>query len=398
MSNRLRVSGAHVVPKVTATLLVAVSLAGCSGLGFGGTSAQAPLFTGSTQTANPGDLNQAMPNQLSRTGEPDGRYLPPADVGSQGMSDPMMTGSIAPIQPISVMNGPTQSVATQPLPTLPQTQTPGNQPAMQAHQNVTPLFQNNSTPTVDPVTTPQRNLSVVPDNAFQHTIERGESLYAIARRYGVTTEQIIDANNLDAPDQIYVGQKLIIPGRPDLLAARAPQSTPAQQPTDNTTTGAITPQATVRTVQTVPVTPAATPQAEPAPVQQVANTTPAAPSQTFRWPVQGRVIVDFDASRQTGINIEAPEGAAVRAAESGTVIYVGNGIEGYGNLVLVRHANGYVSAYAHLKSINVAKDDVISRGDTLGSVGMSGSVNRPQLHFELRQGATPIDPMPLLAS
>ncbi|MCB9993753.1 MAG: M23 family metallopeptidase [Hyphomicrobiaceae bacterium] len=396
MSNRLRIRGAHLVPKVTATLLVAASLAGCSGLGLGGNSSNAPLFTGSTQSASPGDLNQAMPGQLSNSSDMNGRYLPPADVGP-GSSDPMMTGSIEPAQPLSMMNGPSQSVVSQPLPTLPQTQTPGNQPAMQAHQNVTPLFQNNPTPTT-PAGTQQRNLSVVPENAFQHTIERGESLFAIARRYGVTTQQIIDANNLDAPDQIFVGQKLIIPGRPDLLAARAVQTPAPQQTTDNTTTGAITPQATVRTVQSVPVTPTATPQAQPAPVQQVANTTPAAPVQSFRWPVQGRVIVNFEDSRETGINIEAPEGASVRSAEAGTVIYVGNGIEGYGNLVLVRHANGYVTAYAHLKTINVAKDDIVSRGDTLGTVGMSGSVSRPQLHFELRQGATPIDPMPLLAS
>ena len=117
----------------------------------------------------------------------------------------------------------------------------------------------------------------------------------------------------------------------------------------------------------------------------------------FRWPVQGRVIVDFAASRETGINIEAPEGAPVHAAENGTVIYVGNGVEGYGNLVLVRHSNGYVTAYAHLKNISVSKDDVIDRGQSLGTVGMTGSVGRPQLHFELRQGASPVDPMPMLA-
>ena len=88
----------------------------------------------------------------------------------------------------------------------------------------------------------------------------------------------------------------------------------------------------------------------------------------------------------------------MRAAENGTVIYVGSGVEGYGNLVLIRHANGYVSAYAHLKDIGVAKGANVSRGDNIGSVGMTGSVSRPQLHFELRMGATPVDPMPLLAS
>ena len=117
----------------------------------------------------------------------------------------------------------------------------------------------------------------------------------------------------------------------------------------------------------------------------------------FRWPVSGKVTTDFITSKGTGINIDAPEGSAVRAAENGTVIYVGSGVEGYGNLVLIRHPNGYVSAYAHLKSTSVNKGDSVSRGDSIGAVGMTGSVSRPQLHFELRQGATPVDPVPLLA-
>ncbi|MDB5562483.1 MAG: peptidoglycan DD-metalloendopeptidase family protein [Hyphomicrobiales bacterium] len=117
----------------------------------------------------------------------------------------------------------------------------------------------------------------------------------------------------------------------------------------------------------------------------------------FRWPVSGKIITDFAASKATGINIAAPDGSPVRAAENGTVIYVGSGVEGYGNLVLIRHANGYVSAYAHLKSMSVAKGDVVNRGDSIGAAGMTGSVSSPQLHFELRKGATPVDPVPLLA-
>ncbi|MDP2338935.1 MAG: peptidoglycan DD-metalloendopeptidase family protein, partial [Bacteroidota bacterium] len=107
----------------------------------------------------------------------------------------------------------------------------------------------------------------------------------------------------------------------------------------------------------------------------------------------GRVITDFANSKGTGINIEAPEGAAIRAAENGQVIYVGSGVEGYGNLVLIRHPNGYVSAYAHLKEMSVQKGDVVNRGDSIGAAGMTGSVSRPQLHFELRKGATPVDPV-----
>jgi murein DD-endopeptidase MepM/ murein hydrolase activator NlpD len=110
------------------------------------------------------------------------------------------------------------------------------------------------------------------------------------------------------------------------------------------------------------------------------------------------VITDFANSKGTGINIEAPEGAAVRSAENGQVIYAGSGVEGYGNLILIRHPNGYVSAYAHLKDMNVAKGTVVNRGDNIGTAGKTGSVSKPQLHFELRKGATPVDPLPLLAS
>jgi murein DD-endopeptidase MepM/ murein hydrolase activator NlpD len=117
----------------------------------------------------------------------------------------------------------------------------------------------------------------------------------------------------------------------------------------------------------------------------------------FRWPVTGKVVTSFASSNDTGINISAPAGTPVKAVENGTVIYVGSGVEGYGNLVLIRHANGYVSAYANLKDASVAKGKVVGRGDIIGSVGATGSVSSPQLHFELRKGATPVDPVPLLA-
>jgi murein DD-endopeptidase MepM/ murein hydrolase activator NlpD len=243
---------------------------------------------------------------------------------------------------------------------------------------------------------------------FKHTIASGESLYTIARRYEVTTQAIVQANNLSSPDKIVVGQSVIIPGRADLLATKAPttqvaSTTPMAAPALAAQT---LPQAAPNALQTAaaPAPLAAPVQAAPAQAAptQVANVPAAEPvmsgSDKFRWPVSGRVLVDFASSKGTGINIEAAEGAAVKAAENGTVIYVGSGVEGYGNLVLIRHPNGYVSAYAHLGSMNVAKGANVARGDTIGAAGMTGSVNKPQLHFELRKGATPVDPVPLLAS
>jgi murein DD-endopeptidase MepM/ murein hydrolase activator NlpD len=122
---------------------------------------------------------------------------------------------------------------------------------------------------------------------------------------------------------------------------------------------------------------------------------------SFRWPVRGRIISGFGAKpngeRNDGINLAVPEGTSVKAAEAGTVIYAGNELEGYGNLVLVRHADGWVSAYAHNKDILVKRGDKVRRGQTIGEAGMSGTVSSPQVHFELRKGAKPVNPLDYLA-
>jgi murein DD-endopeptidase MepM/ murein hydrolase activator NlpD len=245
----------------------------------------------------------------------------------------------------------------------------------------------------------------IPKDAYVHVIESGESLYTIARRYDVTAQAIIQANGFSSPDKIYVGQRIIIPGRADLLAAKGPGKVAVAADAEDEPIE-------VASIETnpAPALPAkrevVAPVEEKTEVANVENTPLQQPSVEpvlsgagkFRWPVSGRVITDFSNSKQTGINIEAPEGAAIRAAENGQVIYVGNGVEGYGNLILIRHPNGFVSAYAHLKDTKVSKGDIVSRGDQIGTAGMTGSVSRPQLHFELRKGATPVDPVPLLAS
>ena len=98
-----------------------------------------------------------------------------------------------------------------------------------------------------------------------------------------------------------------------------------------------------------------------------------------------------------GINIAAPRGTPVHAIEGGTVAYAGNEVKGYGNLVLVKHADGWISAYAHLDDVTVKPGDTIAAGQILGKVGNSGGVNEPQLHFELRRGKKPVDPREFLA-
>ena len=102
--------------------------------------------------------------------------------------------------------------------------------------------------------------------------------------------------------------------------------------------------------------------------------------------------------KNEGINIAVPEGTSVRAADSGVVAYAGNELKGYGNLVLIRHENGYVTAYAHAKELFVKRGDTVKRGDVIAKAGQTGSVSSPQLHFEVRKGATALDPMKYLSS
>jgi murein DD-endopeptidase MepM/ murein hydrolase activator NlpD len=117
----------------------------------------------------------------------------------------------------------------------------------------------------------------------------------------------------------------------------------------------------------------------------------------FRWPARGRIIQSFSSGGNDGINIAVPEGTQVKAAEGGEVAYAGSELKGYGNMVLIRHPNGFVTAYAHNGELDVKKGDKVKRGQTIARSGQSGNVGSPQLHFELRKGSTPVDPTNFLA-
>jgi murein DD-endopeptidase MepM/ murein hydrolase activator NlpD len=126
--------------------------------------------------------------------------------------------------------------------------------------------------------------------------------------------------------------------------------------------------------------------------------TEAAPS--FHWPVRGQVIAGFgpkaDGQRNNGIDIAVPENTPIKAADDGVVIYSGNELKSFGNLLLVRHSNNYITAYAHAKELRVKRGDTIKSGEIIGMSGQSGNTDTPEIHFEIRKGSTPIDPVPLL--
>ncbi|HVY51017.1 MAG TPA: M23 family metallopeptidase [Devosia sp.] len=372
-------------------LMGSASLAGCSslGLGLGGD------VTGSTGSVNQVGGSQTMPMALQpiapqSTRVAAGPYIPPEDIDGSGAGG-LVTGS-APPGTVSTTSLPPLS-GNSSMSAQPQLANPDPAPKIASLGPGTPPHNLGTLPASAPA---------IPPNAFTHTIESGESLYTIARKYGVTAQAIMQANGITSPDRIYVGQKLVIPGmtRPQAPATKVASIAPVEAPTSSKPvpkTAAITDPRLVDPAQSKAQPPVQVAKVDPAPVKVAAPEPQMSGADKFRWPVSGKVITDFIASKGTGINIDAPEGSAVRAAENGTVIYVGSGVEGYGNLILIRHPNGYVSAYAHLGSTSVSKGDNVSRGDNIGTVGMTGSVSRPQLHFELRQGATPVDPIPLLA-
>jgi murein DD-endopeptidase MepM/ murein hydrolase activator NlpD len=132
-------------------------------------------------------------------------------------------------------------------------------------------------------------------------------------------------------------------------------------------------------------------------VEGASATAHALPASKFRWPVKGRVIAGFgtksDGSHNDGVNIAVPLGTDVLAAESGVVAYAGSELQGYGELILIRHDNGWVTAYAHNEQILVNRDDRVRRGQVIARAGKTGAVEQPQVHFEIRQGSLPVDPL-----
>jgi len=152
----------------------------------------------------------------------------------------------------------------------------------------------------------------------------------------------------------------------------------------------VEPRKTVDASPTASLPPAASKPAETASASDAANPE-------FRWPAHGRVIQGFKTGSNDGINIAVPEGTQVKAAEAGVVAYAGSELKGYGNLVLIRHPNGFVTAYANNSDIEVKRGDTVKRGQIIAKSGQSGNVASPQLHFELRKGSTPVDPTQYLA-
>ena len=243
-----------------------------------------------------------------------------------------------------------------------------------------------------------------------HTVAPGESLIGISRKYGVSLKTLAAANKIQPYTKINMGDRLTIPGRHTeaVKEARTAETKAAPQSAAHpakpvTHVASATPAATAQAPATVPAketAQVARPEVAPAePPAKAAEPTGSMPS--FRWPVHGRVISSFgtkpNGAQNDGINVAVPEGTPIKAADDGVVAYAGNELKGYGNLVLIRHPNGYVSAYANASALLVKRGDTVKRGQTIARAGQTGNVDSPQLHFEIRKGSTPVDPARFLA-
>ncbi|UPJ65889.1 LysM peptidoglycan-binding domain-containing M23 family metallopeptidase [Bradyrhizobium sp. 191] len=240
-----------------------------------------------------------------------------------------------------------------------------------------------------------------------HFVNRGDTLASIARKNRISAAELARANGLDPSAKLKLGTKLTVPGAKTAAVAAPVAAAPvgaapvagtlqpvAAAPAPVTKMAAATPVQSARLAQAtanVEEKPAETP-------AKAAEATGALP--TFRWPVRGKVVTSYGAKTNgkanDGINLAVPEGTPVKAAEDGVVAYSGNELKGYGNLVLVRHSNGYVTAYAHASELLVKRGDTIKRGQVIAKSGQSGEVASPQLHFEIRKGSSPVDPLQFL--
>jgi len=208
-----------------------------------------------------------------------------------------------------------------------------------------------------------------------HRVAKGDTIYSISRRYGVPMNELMRVNGIRPPYTIVVNQELAIPNG----GAEVTQVTQASRPA-------------------TPV-PAPRPASRQATPNQVA-VLPSPPPRTgrlFLWPVKGEVLSKFGTQpggrHNDGINIEAQRGATVVAAESGVVAYAGNELRGFGNLLLIKHADGFMTAYAHNDALLVGRGQKVKKGEAIARVGSSGSVGEPQLHFEIRKGRKAVDPL-----
>ncbi len=225
---------------------------------------------------------------------------------------------------------------------------------------------------------------VIP-GAGWYVVRRGDTLLALAYRFHVPFQRLVAANHTPPPYRIFVGERLRIP------IDRAARHAEAEVDARTRRVG-------------LPSRPSRPIHAEFAPAEPARRRPPANVAElthpAFIWPIRGRVIIGFGphihGHNNDGINIAAAEGTPIRAADGGTIVYVGNQLKGFGNLILIKHEDGWMTAYAHTDRVLVRRGEVVRTGQVIATVGATGAVRRPQLHFEIRHGVEAVDPIQYL--
>ncbi|MQT14454.1 LysM peptidoglycan-binding domain-containing M23 family metallopeptidase [Segnochrobactrum spirostomi] len=442
--------------RVAGLLVLAASAAGCSDISR---FSEGPIFTASTpnQQAVMGsqDMAMATPLQSSPAGSVSSSSLPPpSGAGAAPVQTASLaaTGAAVTYKNWSTVNGTT--ITAQPGDTAASLSNRYGVPAdaivavnrlggptvpLAGRQIVIPAYFTGAAPQVAAAPAVAQPVATAGLTAGTHTVTPGETLYSIARKYHVAPSAIAQANGLAPNTEIKIGATLRIPGASAAgtqvasVAPTAVQPIGAPPTTLNDQATKISeppippadPNAAAATTPAAPGVPAAPADAAGASTQvaslpaaagaggkvasDAAKADSAAGAQAdedqggsgFRWPVRGRIVAGFgkkpNGEQNDGINIAVPEGTPVKAAEAGVVIYAGNELTGFGNLVLIRHEGGWVTAYAHNKDLLVKRGEQVRRGQVIANAGATGTVSQPQVHFELRKGSQPVDPLPHLS-
>ncbi|MBN3745828.1 peptidoglycan DD-metalloendopeptidase family protein [Burkholderia sp. Se-20373] len=221
-----------------------------------------------------------------------------------------------------------------------------------------------------------------------YRVKPGDTLYRIALENGQNYRDIAAWNNLANPNQIEVDQLLRVSPQAGAAVAGTQVAAPiagAAVATAPLSSGPATPAASTSSVVTPPAAAAAS------------SDTAAAPSGpvTFAWPARGPVLNGFDDAKNKGVNIGGSAGETVKAAADGRVVYSGNGLRGYGNLIIIKHDATYLTAYAHNRALMVKEGDAVTKGQKIAEMGNSDS-DRVMLHFEVRRQGKPVDPLKYL--
>lgn len=255
--------------------------------------------------------------------------------------------------------------------------------------------------------------------ARTHTVRAGETVYGISRQYGVAMNELVRVNHIQPPYTVKVGQKLAIPTLPPAQQTAAVEGASLPPPEPQASDAAPAPPPSLpkgQAQEPAPVAPVEPeeqvafapdgsifPPAKPREPPRLVGPIPLPPGLTgdgFLWPVRGRILSNYGPKgkglHNDGINITAPRGTPIRAAENGVVAYAGDELPGFGNIVLIKHRDGYVTAYAHAEKLLVTRGQLVKRGQVIAQVGSTGTVDTPQVHFQIRKGREAIDPRRLL--